>query len=134
MKGGPGAKFLSDRNPLEKNPEAMQMYIHVVDHEGREHALEALEGWRVMEIIRDWGIGVKAECGGACACATCHVYVDEAWLDRLHPPSGEEIDRLDDALSVERRSRLSCQILMSPELDGLRVHLAPGSEREKSAA
>ena len=47
------------------------MYIHVVDHDGKEHALQALEGWRVMEIIRDWGIGVKAECGGACACATC---------------------------------------------------------------
>jgi 2Fe-2S ferredoxin len=110
------------------------MYIHVVDHDGKEHALRALEGWRIMEIIRDWGIGVKAECGGACACATCHVYVDESWLDRLHPPTDDEIDRLDDAMAVERRSRLSCQILMSPELDGLRLRLAPGSERERNAA
>jgi 2Fe-2S ferredoxin len=106
------------------------MYIHVVDHEGHEHQLEALEGWRIMEIIRDWGIDVKAECGGACACATCHVYVDESWLDRLDPPSGEEIDRLDDATAVESSSRLSCQILMRPDLDGLRLRLAPGSERE----
>lgn len=59
------------------------MHIVVKDHQGVEHTLEALEGWRVMEVIRDWGVGIKAECGGACACATCHVYVDPAWLNAL---------------------------------------------------
>lgn len=105
------------------------MQIFVVDHNGQEHTLEAAEGWRIMEIIRDWGVAVKAECGGACACATCHVYVDEAWLDRLHPPTDEEMGRLDEAPAVAETSRLSCQILMMPEFDGLRVRLAPGSER-----
>ncbi|MHB2168898.1 2Fe-2S iron-sulfur cluster-binding protein [Alsobacter sp. R-9] len=110
------------------------MHIVVVDHQGVEHNLEALEGWRVMEVIRDWGVGIKAECGGACACATCHVYVDPEWVGRLIPPTDEEIDRLDEAMMVDATtSRLSCQILMTEALDGLRVRLAPGSEPEPQA-
>ena len=104
------------------------MIVHVVDQQGTEHSLEALEGWRVMEIIRDHGLPIKAECGGACSCATCHVYVDPDWLDKLVPMGDEETDMLDSAFSVEDTSRLSCQILMTPELDGLRVTLAPGTE------
>jgi 2Fe-2S ferredoxin len=102
--------------------------LFVVDHDGQEHALPALEGWRVMEIIRDWGIDLKATCGGACACATCHVYVDERWIEQLEPPSEEEIGRLDEAPAVARTSRLCCQILVSSRTDGMRVRLAPGSE------
>ena len=111
----------------------MSLHLIVVDRDGAEHRLEALEGWRVMEVIRDWGVPIKAECGGACACATCHVYVDPEWVSRLAPPLDEEVDRLDEALGVEDNSRLSCQILMSPELDGLKVYLAPGSEVEDPA-
>jgi 2Fe-2S ferredoxin len=107
-----------------------EIVLLVVDHAGREHALPALDGWRAMEVMRDWGISVKAACGGACACASCHVYVEEPWLERLKPPTAEEEDRLDEALAVERSSRLSCQILMSPDISGLKVRLAPGSERE----
>jgi len=101
------------------------MKINVIDETGAMHALEALPGWRVMEIIRDWGLPIKAECGGACACATCHVYVEPDWQERVHPPHEEEVDRLDDAYAVEDNSRLSCQILMSEDLDGLTVRLAP---------
>lgn len=104
------------------------MRITVTDQKGETRELEALEGWRVMEIIRDWGLPIKAECGGACACATCHVYVDEAWLDRLVPPTDEEVAMLDEAFEVEDNSRLSCQILMRADLDGLPVTLAPGTE------
>ena len=104
------------------------MMVRVVDRDGKERELEALEGWRLMEIIRDWGLPIDAECGGACACATCHVYVDEEWLDRLHPPLAEEIERLDDAFDVRPNSRLACQILFSPELDGIRVALAPEAQ------
>ncbi|HVY02378.1 MAG TPA: 2Fe-2S iron-sulfur cluster-binding protein [Caulobacterales bacterium] len=102
--------------------------LHVTDREGRSHQVEGLDGWRVMEIIRDHGLPIKAECGGALSCATCHVYVDPAWLDKVPPPSAEETDKLDEAFEVEPNSRLSCQILMSPALDGLAVTLAPGSE------
>lgn len=110
------------------------MHIVVIDRAGHRHRLEALEGFRVMEIIRDWDMDIKAECGGACACATCHVWVADDWLERLHPPSDEEIDRLDEAFDVSANSRLSCQIIMSAELDGLEVMLTPGTEREKRAA
>jgi ferredoxin, 2Fe-2S len=105
-----------------------EMHLIVIDHAGVEHKLEAEAGWRVMEVIRDWGLGVKAECGGACACGTCHVYIDEGWKDALVPPTEEEIDQLDSAPLVQDNSRLSCQILMRPEFDGLKVFLAPGSE------
>ena len=94
------------------------MHVRVTDRNGQERELEALEGWRLMEIIRDWGLPIKAECGGACACATCQV-------DRLHPAREDELERLDDAFDVRPNSRLACQILFSPELDGLTVALAP---------
>lgn len=103
--------------------------VHVTDQAGNAHTLEGLDGWRLMEIIRDHGLNLNAECGGACACATCHVYVDDAWLEKLPPQSEEEVNMLDDAMMVEDNSRLSCQIMMTPSLDGLRVSLAPGTEK-----
>ena len=109
------------------------MILKVIDRSGVKHELEAIDGWRVMEIIRDYAqaipeLGIKAECGGACACATCHVYIDPAWTGKLYPPKPEEIERMDDAFDVRDNSRLSCQLLMSDALDGLTVTLAPGSE------
>jgi 2Fe-2S ferredoxin len=101
----------------------------VIDRQGQRHEIEGLDGWRVMEIIRDQGLPIKAECGGACSCGTCHVYVDKAWLAKLYPMRAEEEDRLDeDAFEVKLNSRLSCQILMSAALSGLVVTLAPGTE------
>lgn len=107
------------------------MKIYVTDFDGVEHILEGIAGWRIMEIIRDYGLPIKADCGGACACGTCHVYVDPSWLDRLYPMNEEERDRLDfDVIAPEDNSRLSCQILMSEDLDGLRLVMAPGSQKE----
>jgi len=100
------------------------MKIFVTDQEGVEHALDAIEGWRVMEIIRDHGLPIKAECGGACACATCHVYVDESWLGKLAAMRDDEEEMLDEAFDVQDNSRLSCQIIMDESLDGLKVRLA----------
>ena len=99
------------------------MHIIVTDQKGEEHTLEAVEGWRVMEIIREHGLPIKAECGGACACATCHVYVDEAWLDKLPAIRDDEEEMLDEAFDVQDNSRLSCQLIMDESLDGLRVTL-----------
>lgn len=104
------------------------MKIFVTDPDGVEHELEALEGWRVMEIIKDYGLPLKAECGGACCCATCHVYVSEEWGDKLYEMREDEEDMLDEAMEVKDNSRLSCQILMSEALDGLKVTIAPGTE------
>lgn len=100
------------------------MKIFVTDQKGTEHALEAVEGWRVMEIIREYGLPIRAECGGACACATCHVYVDEGWVDQIPPKREEEEEMLDEAFDLRDSSRLSCQIIMDESLDGLRVTLA----------
>jgi len=99
--------------------------IYVTDYEGTEHTLDGLEGWRAMEVIRDYGLPIKAECGGACACATCHVYVAEEWVSKLVPPNADEIMMMDDAMAVEDNSRLSCQIILGPELEGLKLTLAP---------
>jgi 2Fe-2S ferredoxin len=100
--------------------------IIAIDREGKEHTLEGRDGWSVMEILRDGGLDIAAECGGACACATCHVYVKDGWYDKLPPPSDAEIDMLDMALAVEPgSSRLSCQIVCSDETDGIKVTVAP---------
>ena len=97
----------------------MFLTVHMPD--GTSHRLEALEEWRVMEVIRDWGLPIKAECGGACACATCHVYVDEAYMEVVGGPEPMEEDMLDFAYDVRPTSRLSCQIRVSEDLDGLTV-------------
>ncbi len=104
---------------------ADDLFIIVTDPDGQDHQTPALAGWRVMEIIRDAGLPIKAECGGACACATCHVYVDPVWVDRLDPPRDDERDLiLDHAVKPNATSRLSCQILMRDDLNGLHVTLA----------
>jgi 2Fe-2S ferredoxin len=97
------------------------MKIIVTDLKGVKHDVEAVAGWRVMEILRDSGFSIKAECGGACACATCHVYVAENWLDKIPPMRGEEDYMLDEAMGRRENSRLSCQIIMDEELDGLEL-------------
>ena len=106
------------------------MKIHVTDQDGQEHELEGLEGWRVMEVIRDWDLNIKAECGGSATCATCHVYVDEAWAGKLPEPSDDEEDLLYTAQDRRPNSRLSCQILLNDDLDGLRVTLAEGARKD----
>ena len=97
------------------------MKIRAVDRHGKEYDLEGREGWSVMEILRDGGLDVAAECGGACACATCHVYVDEKWTEKAGKASQMEEDMLDFAFDVKPNSRLCCQITVRPELDGLTV-------------
>ncbi len=107
----------------------MNIYkIKVTDIEGKIHQLDAPEGYRVMEIIRDNDLPIKAECGGCCSCATCHVYIDEKWLGKLVEPLDEEVEMLDDAFFVEDNSRLSCQIIMRAEFDGLELTIAAGNE------
>ena len=91
----------------------------VTDRVGVRRELDAVEGWRVMEILREHGVGVDGLCGGACACASCHVIVDAEWAARLHPADAEELDKLDELPVIEPTSRLSCQIIWAPSLDGL---------------
>lgn len=104
------------------------MKIHVTDQNGQTHTLDAIEGWQVMEIIRDHGLPIKAECGGACCCATCHVYVAPEWQDRLYAMRGDEDDMLDETFDRRDNSRLSCQIIMSAALDGLALTLSDSAK------
>ena len=101
------------------------MKIFVTDRQGVEHEITGIDGWQIMELIRDEGLPIKAECGGSCACATCHVYVDQAWMDKLEEKGEEEIDMLDLAFDIQENSRLSCQLTMNQALNGLKVTLAP---------
>jgi 2Fe-2S ferredoxin len=96
--------------------------ITYIDSEGAARTVESEVGSTVMESAINNGVpGIEAECGGGCACATCHVYVDEAWVEKTGQPSAMEEDMLDFAFEVQPNSRLSCQIKVTDALDGLVV-------------
>ena len=96
--------------------------ITYIEHGGTEHVVDVPNGLTVMEGARDNGIpGIEADCGGACACSTCHVYVHPDWVAKLPEKDAMEEDMLDFAYDVRPTSRLSCQIRVSEELDGLTV-------------
>jgi len=96
--------------------------ITFIQHNGSEHTVEGQTGMTVMETaVKNMVPGIDADCGGACACATCHVYVEPGWLEKTGPRNPMEEDMLDFAFDVRDESRLSCQIKVSDALDGLRV-------------
>ena len=98
--------------------------ITYIESNGTAHAVDAETGATVMEAaIKNAVPGIEAECGGACACATCHVYVDEAWREKTGTASAMEESMLDFAQNVEPNSRLSCQIKVTDALDGLIVRM-----------
>lgn len=98
--------------------------ITFIQPDGTEQVAEGEAGMTVMETAKKHMIeGIEAECGGACACATCHVYVADAWREKVGGPTEMEEDMLDFAFDVRPSSRLSCQIKVREELDGLVVHV-----------
>ena len=97
----------------------------VVDHSGKEHELQAHAGQTVMEVTRDAGLtDMLALCGGCCSCATCHVHVDPAFVDRVTPMSADENELLEGSSQRDATSRLACQLRFSDDLAGLRVTIA----------
>jgi ferredoxin, 2Fe-2S len=100
--------------------------ITFIDQDGNERQFEADVGSTVMETAVNNDVpGILATCGGSCSCATCHVYVDDTWVDKLPPPELDESDMLDTAHDLQENSRLSCQIKVTEELDGLIVTTPP---------
>jgi ferredoxin, 2Fe-2S len=101
--------------------------IHVIDQDGNEHTLEARANLKLMEVLREREeLGVAAICGGSCSCGTCHVYVDPAWVSRLPSRQSDEEDMLSVLTTYDAAtSRLSCQVTVKPEHDGLKVTVAP---------
>lgn len=98
----------------------------VENTEGIEKQIEGESGKTLMELMRDNGVNdLQAQCGGSCSCATCHVWVDPEFLDKLPPISEQEGDMLECASELKDNSRLSCQLTMTEELDGIRVTVAP---------
>lgn len=96
-----------------------------VDLEGREHTLRAKPDEKLMEVLREQDWGVAAICGGMCSCATCHVWLDEEWLDRFPPKDADEEELLEVLDHFQANSRLSCQLILQPQHEGLKVTLAP---------
>ena len=98
--------------------------VTYIEHNGKEHVVDVPEGWSVMEgAVKNLIPGIDADCGGACACATCHVYVDPSWIAKLSPKEDMEQTMLDFAQDLETNSRLSCQIKVTKELDGIVVRM-----------
>lgn len=103
------------------------MKLLVTDQDGELHVLDGQVGQSVMEVVHGSYLEIAAQCGGCCACATCHVYVDPEWIGRLPVPDEEEEAMLELAMEVDSTSRLSCKIQTAPELEGLAITLAPGT-------
>ena len=98
--------------------------ITYIENNGTSHTVDVAEGLTVMEgAVQNNIPGIDADCGGGMACATCHVYVKDEWFDRINKKSEGEDDMIDQAYEPKKSSRLSCQIQVSPEIDGLEVHL-----------
>jgi 2Fe-2S ferredoxin len=98
--------------------------IKYIEHSGKEHVVDVKPGMTVMEgAVKNLIPGIDADCGGACACATCHVYVDGAWVAKIEPMQEMEKTMLDFAEGVEPNSRLSCQIKITDALDGITVRM-----------
>ena len=112
------------RSRTENNISGVQEMpkITYIAFDGNETTVDAKEGMSVMQTAVNNGVdGIVAECGGACSCATCHVYVDEGWFDKLPEAQSMEKEMLDFVMSPQPTSRLSCQIKVTAELDGLVV-------------
>ncbi|MDA9748908.1 2Fe-2S iron-sulfur cluster-binding protein [Pelagibacteraceae bacterium] len=97
----------------------------ITDRSGKKSEIEFDSNFTLMENLRDNGYDIEASCGGCCACATCHVYIDEKWTNKLKNIDDDEESMLDQAFDVKNNSRLSCQIDLSEELDGLEIEIAP---------
>lgn len=102
--------------------------IKFIEHNGTEHEIHAEVGQSAMQAATFAGVpGIPGDCGGACACATCHAYVDEGWLDRLPAAEGAERDMLENAIERLENSRLTCQLVIGADMDGLTLRL-PASQ------
>ena len=96
--------------------------ITYIEHTDKTHTIDVSNGLTVMEgAVQNDIPGIDADCGGSMACATCHVYVEEEWLDKIPKAEEAEVDMIDMAFEPKKNSRLSCQLIISDELDGLKV-------------
>lgn len=112
---------------LETEADEAILSLDVRLADGSRFRPEAAAGFRIMELIRAYGLPIKAECGGAGVCATCHVRIPRAWQPFLPAPTEEELAKLDEIPDADETSRLACQIVMTSDLDGLELEVQPDS-------
>ena len=100
--------------------------IKVTDRDGNQQEIDAYDGNSLMETLRDEGFGVEAICGGQCACATCHCFIDALWFEKIGLPGSDEKELMESLDHYdEKKSRLTCQIEVSPKVEGLSLVVAP---------
>lgn len=100
--------------------------VNVTDRFGKKHTLEVRAGGTLMEALRGYELGIDAICGGCCSCATCHVFVDAAWIPKLPPPSDDEQELIGSSAHYQaEHSRLSCQLRLTDALNGISIIVAP---------
>lgn len=109
----------------EADDKILKISIYLAD--GSHFRREAIAGLRLLDLLRMYGFPVKAECGGACVCGTCHIRVPERWQHALPAPTDEELAKLDDIPTADETSRLACQIETTDEMDGFEFELQPDS-------
>jgi ferredoxin, 2Fe-2S len=119
------------RDMLSADAPFLQLNVRLTD--GSHFKPEAAAGFRVMELIRAYGLPIKAECGGAGVCATCHVRIPTVWQSLLPPASEEELAKLDEIPGADETSRLACQLMMTDALDGLEVEVQADSLETQSS-
>ena len=113
--------------PVEADDDDRLLRLDVRLADGGRFQPEAAAGFHIMELIRAYGLPIKAECGGVCVCSTCHVRIPKEWQSLLPPPSDEELARLDGIPGADDTSRLACQIVMTEEMDGMELEVQPDS-------
>lgn len=96
--------------------------------DGSERRLQCAEGWRLMEILRDWDVPIGAECGGSATCGQCRVEVAPEWRYKINPRTPDEDIKLDEMFDVTDDTRLACQILWQEEFDGLTITIPPSDD------
>ena len=112
--------------PVEADDERLlRLDVRLAD--GGRFQPEAAPGFHIMELIRAYGLPIKAECGGSCVCSTCHVRIPKVWQSLLPPPSDEELAKLDEIPGADDTSRLACQIVMTEEMDGMELEVQTDS-------
>lgn len=107
--------------------DAPYLRLNVSLADGGRFAPPAAAGFRVMELLKMYGLPIKAECGGAGVCSTCHIRIPARWQDALLPPSDEEQAKLDEIPGADDTSRLACQLVMTEDMDGLELEVQPDS-------
>ena len=115
----------NDIREAETDDKVLNFHIYLAD--GSHFRRDAIAGLRLLDLLRMYGFPLKAECGGACVCGTCHIRVPDRWRHVLPPPTDEELAKLDEIPTADEGSRLACQIETTDEMDGLEFEIQPDS-------